>query len=185
MRRENTWHSQSGHLRSCLTPSIRTVRPAPVTDSPALPPLHSIPLQLRSLRFRSIAFRSLQTSETVKETSGAPENRTCGTHLAAARLAPANRRYTAGSPGRTTGASTQRHRNSRDTGQLLLRCTCKTVRRHGSPELVGPRLQRLASRPAVSGSPLTPWNWPSFRYAQPLETWNKQGHRAAMSAGTL
>jgi hypothetical protein len=34
--------SQSGHLRSCLAPSIRTVRPAPVTDSPALPPLHSV-----------------------------------------------------------------------------------------------------------------------------------------------
>ena len=33
--------SQSGHLRSCLTPSIRTVRPAPVTDSPAFQPLHS------------------------------------------------------------------------------------------------------------------------------------------------
>ena len=33
--------SQSGHLRSCLTPSIRTVRPAHETDSPALHPLHS------------------------------------------------------------------------------------------------------------------------------------------------
>jgi hypothetical protein len=33
--------SQSGHLRSCLTPSVRTVRPAPVTDSPAFQPLHS------------------------------------------------------------------------------------------------------------------------------------------------
>jgi len=33
--------SQSGHLRSCLTPSIRTVRPAPVTDSSAFQPLHS------------------------------------------------------------------------------------------------------------------------------------------------
>ena len=44
-------------------------------------------------------------------------------------------------------------------------------------ELVRPRLQRLASRPAVSGSPMTPWNWPSFRAAQPPETWIRQ-HRA-------
>ena len=79
--KKNTRRSQSGHLRSCLTPIIRTVRPAPVTDSPAFQPLHSISLQLRRLRFRSIAFRSLQTGETVKADIGRTQkDGRCGTH---------------------------------------------------------------------------------------------------------
>jgi hypothetical protein len=54
-------------------PSIGTVPPAPVTDSPALHPLHSASFQFRRLHFHFTAFRRPQTAETVRRTSGAPE----------------------------------------------------------------------------------------------------------------
>ena len=59
---------------TCARASHQDVGPvpkAPVTDSPALRPLHSIPFHFRRLQFHSIAFRRPQTVETVKDTSGA------------------------------------------------------------------------------------------------------------------
>src|SRR6516164_654876 len=80
---------------ACLVPSIRTVRPAPVTDSPAFQPLHSIPLPLRRLRLRSITFRSLQTVETAKDKSGAPEKTTNPARTSSLRSSRgSNLRYT-------------------------------------------------------------------------------------------
>ena len=46
-----------------------------MTDSPALQPLHSFPLQFRRLHFRSTAFRRPQTSETVKKRRARPETK--------------------------------------------------------------------------------------------------------------
>ena len=59
------------HLYSCLIPSVGPAPRAPVTDSPALRPLHSIPFHFRRLQFHSMAFRRSQTVETVNDTSGA------------------------------------------------------------------------------------------------------------------
>ena len=42
------------------------------------------------------------------------------------------------------------------------RCTPKTGRPHCANQ-ISPRPRRWTSRPAVSGSPVLPWNWPSFR----------------------
>jgi hypothetical protein len=54
-------------------PSTGTVPPAPVTDSPALQPLHSIAFRLQRFRLHSTAFRRPQTGETVKTHRARPK----------------------------------------------------------------------------------------------------------------
>jgi hypothetical protein len=54
-------------------PSTGTVPPAPVTDSPALQPLHSIAFRLQRFHLHSTAFRRPQTGETVKSHRARPK----------------------------------------------------------------------------------------------------------------
>ena len=106
----------------------------------------------------------------------------CGTHLAAARLAPANRRYTSGSPGRTTGASTERHRKA--TVTPASHCCAALAKLSGVTEVAPPlgslTLRRWTPRLAGLVGPDT-IRRPACRFVPSPKSQNKR-HRAIATA---
>ena len=161
-------------------PSIRPVRPAHEPDSPAFRPLHSLPhplLRLRGTlsliptaanwRDRQWIHRAHPKGWKVRSGGQSRTGGKCGPHPR--RFAPraartfVTLRFELVALGRRDKQNDEMaarlrparmHRNSRDTGQLSVapQATLGNWPALLVAELVGPRLHRLASRPAVSDS---------------------------------